>query len=290
MNKIDVDNLGRAGSVAATAARAGGAAIRAIDRADIDISYKTALDITTAADRAAHTAITDVLREAYPDHAVLGEDGTIGETSADYVWYVDALDGTANYAAAIPYYCVSVALRANRFTGEPRRTVAAAVYDPVHEELFDAVEGQGAHLNGHPIWVADVRDLDAALVVTQIKTSDPAARSRFLAEFSALITHCGGVRVPGCRVLMLCHVASGRFTGHCERGLDAWDLAAGSLILTEAGGRLTDYHGAAIELGDRNDIVATNGLIHDRLLDTLSTPLSGRSAWSRDDRRRERGN
>lgn len=262
--------------MAAIAAQAGGDAIRAIDRANIDVSYKTALDITTAADRSAHAAIAGVLRREYPHHAVLGEDGTIGDTSVEHVWYVDALDGTANFAAAFPYYCVSVALRVNPPTGEPGRTVAAAVYDPVHDELFDASEGHGAHLNGRPIWVSDVRTLGAALIVTQIKTNDPTARSRFLDEFAALTTTCGGVRVPGCRVLMLCHVAAGRFTGHCERGLDAWDLAGGSLVLTEAGGQLTDFHGDAVPLADQNDVVATNGLIHDQLLEAL-TPAEQRN-------------
>lgn len=268
MDATDTDELFRARAVAASAARAGGEAIRGIDRASLDISFKTALDVTTSADRAAHAAIVSVLRDAVPHHSVLGEDGSIGRGDADHVWYVDALDGTANYAAAIPYYCVSVALRV------ADRTVAAAVYDPVHDELYDAAAGQGAWLNGRPISVSETASLNRALVVTQIKTSDPDERSRFLAEFGALVTSCGGVRVPGCRVLMLCHVAAGRFTGHCERGLDAWDFAGGALILAEAGGRITDFDGRTIELAEQNDVVATNGHVHDQLLALLAAAES----------------
>lgn len=254
--------------VAAQAALAGGAAIRAVDRDELSVGWKTALDITTSADHAAHAAVTDVLRGAFPDHAIRGEDGDAGDAGAEYVWYVDALDGTANFAAGLPYYCVSVGLRHTGPGGG--RTVAAAVHDPVHDELYDAALGAGARRDGRPIAVATTSVLDRAVVATQIKTADPAVRDRFVAEFGAFTARCAGVRVPGCRVLMLCHVADGRYTAHVERGLDAWDLAAGSLILTEAGGRLTGFEGEPVVLAESNDVVATNGVVHDDLVALLA--------------------
>lgn len=259
--------------VAARAARAGGDAIRAVDRDELAVGYKTPLDITTSADEAAHAAVLEVLVRECPDHAIRGEDGDRGADGAEYVWYVDALDGTANYAAGIPYYCVSVGLRRTAPSGQPM-TVAAAVHDPVHDELYDAALGAGARRDGRPIQVSDAASLDRAVVATQIKTADPAERDHFLAEFGQFVSHCAGVRVPGCRVLMLCHVADGRFTAHVERGLDPWDLAAGSLILTEAGGTLTDFDGLPMVLADSNDIVATNGPIHDDLI-RLCSPAGG---------------
>lgn len=273
--EADLVSLKELRDVAARAARAGGDAIRAVDRDELTVGYKTPLDITTSADQAAHAAVLDVLVQECPDHAIRGEDGDRGADGVEYVWYVDALDGTANYAASIPYYCVSVGLRRTGPTGRPA-TVAAAVHDPVHDELYDAALGAGARRDGRFIRVSATASLDRAVVATQIKTADPAERDRFVAEFGQFVSHCAGVRVPGCRVLMLCHVADGRFTAHVERGLDAWDLAAGSLILTEAGGTLTDFHGRPVELADSNDIVATNGPIHGDLIQ-LCSPVGGPS-------------
>ncbi len=252
--------------VAAAAARAGGAAVlgRLRGGGDLEIGYKDGrANLVTVADTESQRAVTAVILAAFPHHTVIGEEGTTGDPGADRAWYVDPLDGTTNFSRGLPFFGVSVALR------ESGRTVAGAVYDPVHDELFAASDGGGATLNGAPLRVSDVARLDRALIVAQAQTVVPAEIKAYAALVDRLMSVAGGVRSLGSPALTLCAIAAGRLDGYCEYTMDAWDILAGQLILREAGGTLTLFDGSPHESADRADVVASNGRIHAELVAAL---------------------
>src|SRR3984957_19344049 len=256
-----------AAEVAEAAARMGGAVLTRFlrDEDELEIGYKDArANLVTAADRESQRAVTETILTAFPDHAVDGEGGTAGSLDAADVWYVDPLDGTTNFTHGLPFFCVSVALR-SRGT-----TVAGAVYDPLHDEMFVGVLAGGATLNGVPIGVSDIARLDRALVVAQAQTVDPGEISAYTRLVERLMSVSGGVRSLGSPALTLCAIAAGRLEAYCDYAMDAWDLAAGQLILEQAGGRLTLFDGRPHESVDRVDVVASNGHIHPELITTLA--------------------
>lgn len=233
-------------------------------RSELEIQLKDArANLVTSADKQSQEAIVAVIREAFPDHAVLGEEGTAGDPRSRFRWVVDPLDGTTNYANGLGYFCVSVALQSR---GD---TVCAAVFDPYHEELFAAQRGQGATCNDERLRVANAERLGESLVVAQAQSSDPVEIADFARLFELLMNATRGVRFPGAPALALCHVAAGRITAYCERAMDPWDTAAGQLILEESGGRFTDFDGRSVRSIEPTDVVGSNGLIHDELLATL---------------------
>ena len=251
---------------AEAAARAGGAVLLARQRGggDLEIAYKDArANLVTIADRESQQAVTRVIRDVFPDHAVVGEEGTTGSPDAEHVWYVDPLDGTTNYAHGVPFYCVSVALRSRG------RTVAGAVYDPAHDEMFAAELSGGATLDGHALGVSAVTRLDRALVVAQAQSVDEGEIRAYAALVTRLMHVAGGVRSFGSPALTLCAIAAGRLDAYCEYAMDAWDIAAGQLILHEAGGTVTTFDGRPHETAERADVVASNGHIHDELITAL---------------------
>ena len=253
-------------TVAAAAVRAGAARVEAA-RDGLRVRAKGDGDLTTSADAAAHEAVVATITEAFGDHAIVGEDG--GHGSSPRRWYVDALDGTLNYRHRLPYYVVSAAL----WDGDT--PVAGAVADPVHDELYLAGRGGGATRNGTPIAVSDAATLADGVVVTQSAARSPEGIARFTDLLSRLMASTGGVRMPGSRVLALCHVADGRFAGAAERSLDPWDLAAAGLIITEAGGTVTGFDGRpAVPAGadDRLDVVAAPAALHPALLILVGSP------------------
>lgn len=251
-------------TAAVEAARAGGAVLAATDRTRLDITRKDArVDVTTSADVASQAAVVAVLRAAFAEHVVVGEEGTEPGSDARHVWYVDGLDGTSNFAHGIPWYCVSVALRCGD------EVVAGAVFDPVHDVLYAAGRGRGATGNGVPLRVDGTDEVSRAVVVSQIQSSDRAEIGEFVVLFEALMNAAGGVRFPGAPALILSHIAAGHLTAYVERAMPPWDVSAGQLILEEAGGRLTDFAGTRVASADVTDVVATNGAIHDELLGVL---------------------
>lgn len=256
----------QAAAVAESAARAGGAVLSRYlrERADLKIGYKDArANLVTAADRESQRAIADTILTAFPGHAVDGEEGTAGHQGAADVWYVDPLDGTTNFTHGVPFFCVSVALRSHG------TTVAGAVYDPGRDEMFAGALGRGATLNGAPIGVSGIARLDRALVVAQAQTVDPAEIRRYARLAERLMSVTGGVRSLGSPALTLCAIAAGRLEAYCEYTMDAWDILAGQLILTEAGGTLTLFDGRPHETAGRADVVASNGHIHAELIAAL---------------------
>ena len=252
--------------VAEAAARAGGAVLMARLRGDGDlqIAYKDGrANLVTVADRESQQAVTDVIRAAFPDHAVVGEEGTTGDPGTEHVWYVDPLDGTTNFAHGLPFFCVSVALRSRG------RTVAGAVYDPARDEMFAASPGGGATVNGLPLRVSGIDRLDRALVVAQAQSVDEGEIRAYAALVRRLMQAAGGVRSLGSPALTLCAIAAGRLEAYCEYAMDAWDIAAGQLILHEAGGTLTTFSGAPHTTAERADVAASNGRVHPELLAVL---------------------
>jgi myo-inositol-1(or 4)-monophosphatase len=255
-----------AAEVAEAAARAGGAVLTRVlrDDSDLEIGYKDArANLVTAADRDSQRAVAETILTAFPDHAIDGEEGTAGNLDAADVWYVDPLDGTTNFTHGLPFFCVSVALRSHN------QTVAGAVYDPLHDEMFVGVRGGGASMNGVPVGVSGIARLDRALVVAQAQTVDPGEIGDYARLVERLMSVSGGVRSLGSPALTLCAIAAGRLEAYCEYTMDAWDILAGQLILAEAGGMLTLFDGQPHLTADRADVVASNGYIHAELIDAL---------------------
>jgi myo-inositol-1(or 4)-monophosphatase len=251
--------------VAVAAARAGGAVLLARWRdADLRVAYKDErANLVTVADRESQQAVTETILAAFPGHAIDGEEGVAGNPGADYVWYVDPLDGTTNYTHGLPFFCVSVALRHHG------QTLAGAVYDPVRDEMFAAAPGGGATVNGEPLRVSGAARLDRALVVAQAQSVDEGEIRAYATLVERLMRVTGGVRSLGSPALTLCAIAAGRLEAYCEYAMDAWDIAAGQLILQEAGGALTLFDGRPHTTVDRAGVVASNGRIHAELITAL---------------------
>jgi len=246
-----------------------GALLAELSKQPREISYKRKSDIVTDADRRSEAMITERIRGHFPDHAIVAEEGGGKETSSDYCWYVDPLDGTTNYAHGFPVYCVTLALA---YRDE---VIAGVVYDPNREEMFAAERGAGATLNGQRIHVSQTSDLAESLLGTGFP---PFASNHDLnLQFFFKLTHLShGIRRAGAAALDLCSVAAGRYEGFWELKLNPWDKAAGSLLVTEAGGRVTDLTGGAFSL-HRDEIFASNGLIHETMLEVFSSILEEHS-------------
>lgn len=248
-------------AVAVEAARAGGTVLAGVDRTAIEVHRKDArVDLTTSADLAAQDAAVAAIRAAFPEHRIVGEEGTVDGSDDRHVWYVDGLDGTSNFAHGIPWYAVSVGVRVDG------TAVAGAVHDPVHDDLFSAGRGLGATNHDRPLRVADTEALDRAVIAFQIQTSDAGRIRRFTRELEALMNASGGVRLMGAPALLLSHIAAGHLAGYVERAMPPWDITAGQVILAEAGGRLTDLAGTPVDTAEVTDVVASNGPVHDDLV------------------------
>lgn len=223
------------------------------------------IDLVTEADLAAERLIVERVRSYHPRHAILAEEAgevvALGGGDADYKWIVDPLDGTTNYAHGYPVFCVSVALE---HKGE---IVVGVIYDPIREELFAAERGEGATLNGRRIRVSDVSDLNRALLCTGFPY-DVRTRTEFARHFAAFIMNAQAVRRDGAAALDLAYVAAGRFEGFWEEGLRPWDVAAGRLLVEEAGGRVTHYDGTPFHVYTP-PILASNGLVHEAMMRVL---------------------
>jgi myo-inositol-1(or 4)-monophosphatase len=236
-------------------------------------SKSTAINLVTEVDHACETLVVEGIAAQRPDDAVLAEEGR-GRDRADAVWrwVIDPLDGTTNYAHGYPRFCVSIGVERDDV-----RTLGV-VYDPLLDELYTAVRGEGARLNGRKLRVSTTGSLDEALLATGFAYDVRRSRVDNLDHFAALVKRARAVRRDGSAALDLCYVAAGRFDGFWELKLHPWDVAAGLLIVEEAGGRTSDLRGGPAPRSGR-ELLASNGLVHDALLDVLSR--SRRSAWGR---------
>ena len=254
-------------SVAEAAARAAGAVIRAAAGAGPRrVSLKAAVDLVSEVDVAAEAAVVAVLADRSPGVPVYAEEGG-GAEHATTRWIVDPLDGTTNFVHGLPIYAVSVGLQVDG------QMVAGCIYDPVHDLAYTASRGRGARRNGAPIAVSSTKDLGQALLATGFPI-DKRERADYYLSFVARALRAGqGVRRGGSAATDLTWVACGALDGFFELGLHAWDVAAGMLLVTEAGGRVTDLTLVELDL-DRPRLLATNGWIHDELSALLAPLLS----------------
>lgn len=237
------------------------------DLGTLKIQTKTYNDFVTEVDRAAENIIIETLKEAYPDHGFLGEESGDTNSTAENIWIIDPLDGTTNFLHNFPQYCVSIALQQKGVLTQ------AVIYDPVRNDLFTATKGRGAFLNDKRIRVGNRNKLQECLVSTGFPFRDFKHLDTYLAMFKDMIKKTIGIRRPGSAALDLAYVAAGWTDGFWEIDLSAWDIAAGGLIVQEAGGMVGDFEGNESWLKTGN-IVAANPKIFSQMLQALSPHLT----------------
>ena len=250
------------------ASRLAGEAIRhysnKIDR--LTIQNKDQNDFVSEVDRQAEQIVVRALQRAYPDHTFLGEEGGRQGANSDYEWVIDPLDGTTNFLYGIPHFSVSVALK------HEGRLAVGVVYDPLRDETFAAARGDGATLNGRRLRVSERPSLQNALLGTGVPFRSGQNLDLYLQTLKVLVPETAGIRRAGSAALDLAYVAAGRFDGFWEFGLKEWDMAAGALIVQEAGGLLGDMSGGTKHL-DTGDIVAANPKVFKEMIKRLHTVM-----------------
>ncbi|WP_088239850.1 inositol monophosphatase family protein [Calothrix rhizosoleniae] len=230
-------------------------------------------DLVTVADKASEAVVLDYLHRHFPDHAILAEEsGKLGNQKNEYLWAIDPLDGTTNFAHQYPCFAVSIGLLIN---GIPQ---VGVIYDPFHDELYRAAAGLGATLNRRPIRVSQTTELGKSLLVTGFAYDRRETADNNYAEFCHLTHLTQGVRRSGSASIDLAHVACGRVDGYWERGLSPWDIAAGIILVQEAGGQVTAYDKSPLDIYSGR-ILATNGLIDNSLSQELQQ-VPSLSTWS----------
>lgn len=255
-------------SVATDAARQAGAVLRKSARTGFRIEHKQVINLVTDADHEAEQRIIDVIHKTFPTHPILAEErGLTGQTPSRYKWIIDPLDGTTNFAHGFPAYCVSIGVECDE------HGVIGVVYDPTRDELFTAQLGHGAQLNGAPISVSSTDHLDQALLVTGFAYDIRETSNNNLNHFARFALKVQGLRRTGTAALDLCYVGAGRFDGFWEVKLNPWDMAAGAVILREAGGMVTDFNGAPLSIYGQ-ELVASNRKIHQSMLAVLREDLT----------------
>lgn len=259
-------------NIAIKAARRAGSIInRASLNLDLlKVSTKQQSDFVTEVDKAAEAAIIEILRESYPDHSILAEETgeSAGARGGEYQWIIDPLDGTTNFIHGMPQYAVSIALAHKGVVTQ------AVVFDPTCNELFTASKGRGAYLNDHRLRVSKRTKLQDALIGTGFPYRAFQHIDAYLGMLRELLQTTAGVRRPGAAALDLAYVAAGRYDGFWEIGLSPWDMAAGSLLITEAGGLVGDLSGEADYLRTGN-IVAGTPKVFAQLLQVVARHLTG---------------
>lgn len=242
------------------AADAAGALIRAGWQRTKEIDYKSAIDLVTATDRQSERRIVEVLQAHFPGHSILAEEETafVG-CQNDHRWIVDPLDGTTNFVHGYPHFCISLALE------REAEVILGLVYDPLREECFRAAKGGGASLNGVPVRTSDIDELDKALLATGFPYDRRERAEIYLPFFKAFMVRSQGIRRNGSAALDLCYLACGRVDGFWEHKLRPWDTAAGTLIVREAGGKVSDFSGDPFSIWGK-ETLASNGLLHDEMV------------------------
>lgn len=234
----------------------------------VSIEYKGDADLVTVADRTSEKLIVEHIRQQWPEHDIMGEEGSRRETGSDYRWYVDPLDGTTNFAHGYPVFCVSMGLE---YKSE---RIAGVIYDPTRDEMFSAAMGAGAQLNGRAIHVSRTARLAESLVATGFP-SHKRHKNPNIHFYHQITLRSHGVRRAGSAALDLCYVACGRYDAFWEFNLNPWDTAAGVLICQEAGGRVTNFSGGPFSI-DSRQVLASNTLLHEEMLREFDNIFTGR--------------
>uniref|UniRef100_A0A7C4TH85 Inositol-1-monophosphatase n=1 Tax=candidate division WOR-3 bacterium TaxID=2052148 RepID=A0A7C4TH85_UNCW3 len=227
------------------------------------IYYKGAVDLVTQFDRLSQRMIIEVLKEKFPDYGILSEENYVQKSNNSARWILDPLDGTTNFAHNLPIWSISLALEMED------KILLGLVYDPTRKELFTAIKGRGAYLNGKRIRVSQTKSLGKSLLVTGFPYDIRKTKENNLNYFAKFCIYAQAVRRLGSAALDLCYTACGRFDGYWELKLSPWDQAAGYLILKEAGGKITDFKGKPFNIYDK-EILGTNGFIHSQMLKILN--------------------
>ena len=256
-------------TIAVRAARAAGTVIfRSMDKVDsLKITTKAANDFVSDVDRQAEQAIIETIKSSFPDHAIKAEENGELDGDPDFQWIIDPLDGTTNFLHGFPQFAVSIAFKQNG------RLSQAVIFNPVNQELFTASRGEGAMLNDRRIRVSNRRGLEGALLGTGFPFKDQQHLDTYLATFKALFPMTAGIRRPGSAALDLAFVAAGRLDGFWEIGLNDWDMAAGALLVREAGGLVGDFGGGDDYLKTGN-VVAGNARVFKEILQHIKPHLS----------------
>jgi myo-inositol-1(or 4)-monophosphatase len=261
-------------TAASIAREAGAVLMNTFDQPHQQRTKQTATDIVTEGDTASEAIILAGLRDHFPDHHVVSEEGGQGSASAEtaeYIWYVDPLDGTTNYANNIPFFSVSMGM-ADR-DGNP---LVGVVYDPFGDQLYTAAQGFGATLNGKPLHVSSSDTLETSVLCAGFPYDSHTNPDNNLREWSAFTTRTRALRCMGSAALELAFVAAGRLDGFWEGRIHPWDVTAGIVLIRESGGLVTDYGGQISErLYSGQEVVASNGLIHDAMLAVLREARKG---------------
>ncbi|NTU65184.1 MAG: inositol monophosphatase [Chloroflexi bacterium] len=227
------------------------------------VTYKGEIDLITEADHASEALILNRIRSAYPDCAILSEESGASANTSPYVWIADPLDGTTNFAHGLPIFSVTLALLVNHVIE------VGATYDPICDELYTALRGQGAYLNGQRLHVSAVPTLDQALLVTGFPYDRRTNPNNNIQQFADFSLRAQGVLRLGSAALDLGAIAAGRLDGYWEFKINPWDIAAGVLMVTEAGGQVTMPDGSPLDLFARQ-VAASNGLIHGEMVQVLA--------------------
>lgn len=226
------------------------------------ISFKGAVNLVTDFDKRSQDMIFSFLSSRFPDHDFLAEEGLREQKGSDYRWIIDPIDGTTNYAHNVPIFCVSIALEWKE------KIVCGVIHDPMRDETFSAIAGKGAEINGRKIRISSTDDLDKSLLATGFPYDLRESEVNNIDHFVHFATRVQAIRRCGSAALDLCYVACGRFDGFWELKLNPWDIAAGVLIVEEAGGVVTDFRGNVVSIYGK-DILASNGLIHQQMIQVL---------------------
>ncbi|HKX11531.1 MAG TPA: inositol monophosphatase family protein [bacterium] len=232
-------------------------------RREKQIEFKGSINLVTDVDKACEKAIVEVLQGRFPEHDILAEEGSGRRKDSEYKWIIDPLDGTTNYAHGYRLFCVSIALE---HKGE---IVVGAVYEPNRDEMFLAEKGGGAALNGEKISVSRVADLNRAMLATGFAYNVRETSNNNLDHFQKFLMKAQAIRRDGVAAIDLCYVAAGRYDGFWELNLFPWDVAAGYLMIQEAGGKVSDFRGKAFDVYSK-EILASNGQLHRALAGVLS--------------------
>jgi myo-inositol-1(or 4)-monophosphatase len=248
--------------VAIAAAKEAGR-IQKVHLADLHkVEFKGEINPVSEVDKLCEKAINQIILDAFPDHDLLTEESAFKGKGSPFKWVIDPIDGTTNYIHGFPFFCVSIGLE---IEGEIKLGV---VYDPLFDELFQAETGKGAFLNGNRISVSRMKDLDLSFLTTGFPYDVREHADFYLRFFRQFMMKSIAIRRPGSAALDLCYVAAGRFDGYWELKIHSWDVAAGGLMVTEAGGKVTDFKGGNFSIYDE-EIIASNGLIHQEMLEVI---------------------